>query len=119
MKPLDNVAKFLKRFDHFKNGELRSIDIIDATTMLVTLAGQDEARAFDWVSMKLEFTDVKDARLLENAKLSLLDMENGISIIKNRNTLAFTIGECYNISNLKSATCYIESTYIKYEEDLF
>lgn len=119
MKPLLNIDEFLKRFNHFKDGEFRSIEVISPTTMLITLAGQDEARAFDWVSVRLEFSNVCDAKLLENSKLSLLDMSEGINIVKNDTFLAFGIGECYNLSSVKSSTCYIESKSIKYKEDLF
>ena len=119
MKPLTNIDEFLKRFNNFKDGEFRSIEVISPTTMLVTLAGQDEARAFDWISKKLEFNNVSDARLLENSKLSLVDMSDGVSIINENNKLAFGIGECYNISNIKSSTCHIECSGIKYEEGLF
>ncbi|WP_455757239.1 hypothetical protein [Sulfurimonas sp.] len=119
MKPITNIEEFLKRFDHFKDGEFRSIEVASPTAMLVTLSGQDSARAFDWVSMKLEFNGVSDARLLDTSKLSLVDMSNGISIIKNNNKLAFGIGECYNISNTRNSTCFILCDSLKYEEGLF
>ena len=118
MKPLTNIDEFLKRFNNFRDGELRSIEIISAT-MLVTLAGQDEARSFDWITVKLEFSNVSDARLLDDKKLSLVDMHNGVSIINDENILAFSIGECYNLSSIKNSVCYILSSSIKYEEDLF
>jgi len=119
MKPLTDVDTFLKRFDNFKDGEFRSIEILSPTKMLVTLAGQDEARAFDWISLKLEFNNVTDARVLDNSKLSLVDMSDGISILNENNTLAFGIGECYNASSIKSSSCYIESSSLKFEEGLF
>ena len=119
MKPLDNIQTFLKRFDNFKNGEFRSIEIISPTVIMITLAGQDEARDFDWISMKLEFHGVIDARLLDETKLSLLDMDNGVSIIKEDNSLAFGIGECYNVNSIKNSSCFIESTDIRQEEGTF
>ena len=119
MKPLGDIDSFLKRFNHFKNGEFRSIKIISPSVMIITLAGQDEARAFDWVSVKIEFSGVSNAKLLQETKLSLLDMNDGISIIKDDTSLAFGIGECYNISNIKSSSCFIESSSIKYEEGQF
>ena len=119
MKPLANVDEFLKRFNHFKDGEFRSIEVISPTTMLVTLAGQDEARAYDWQSVKLEFQGITDARLIENTKCALIDMNDGISIIKDNNILAFGIGECYNVSSVKTSSCYIQATYIKYQDNSF
>ena len=119
MKPITNTDEFLKRFDNFKDGEFRTIKVISPTTMLVTFAAQDSARAFDWITVDLEFSGVSDARLLEQTKLSLVDMSEGISIINNNNRFAFAIGECYNISTIKSSTCYIESDTLKYEEGQF
>ena len=119
MKPLSDIQTFLKRFDNFKGGEFRSLEVLSPTVMLLTLAGQDEARGFDWISMKLEFHGVSDARLLDETKLSLLDMNEGISIVKSKNTLAFGIGDCYNISAIKSSSCFIQATNIKQEEGIF
>jgi hypothetical protein len=119
VKPITDVEEFVKRFDNFKDGEIRSMKIISPTTMLVTLAGQDSARAFDWITIDLEFSGVSDARLLEDSKLSLIDMNDGISIINENNKFAFGIGECNNISGIKNATAYIESDNLKYEEGSF
>ncbi len=119
MKPITNIDEFLKRFNNFKDGEFRSIEVSSPTTMLVTLAGQDEARAFDWIALKLEFTNVSDARLLDNSKLLHVDMSEGLSIVSENNTITFGIGQYTNNSNIKNATCYIECEHIKYEEDLF
>ena len=119
MKPLTNVEEFLKRFNNFKDGELRSIEVISPTKMLVTLAGQDEARAFDWVSIKLEFNNVSDARLLDNSKLSFVDMSDGISMINNGNSIIFGIGDCNNEAKMKSSSSYMESQTVKFEEGQF
>jgi len=119
MKPITNIEEFLKRFDNFKDGEFRSIEVISPITMLVTLSAQDNARAFDWVSIKLEFSNISDARLLDAPKLSLVDMNDGISILKDDGKLAFGIGECYNISSIKNSTCFILCDSLKYEEGLF
>ncbi len=119
MKPLTNTKKFLERFNNFKDGEFRSIEVISPTIILITFAGQDSSRDFDWLSVKLEFNSVSDARILENDKLSLIDMSDGISIINKDNIFAFGIGECYNISDIKTSTCHIECLNIKYEEVLF
>ena len=115
MKPLHNVDSFLQRFNHFKGGEFRSLEIVSATQITITLAGQDEARAFDWVSVVLEFHGVVDARLLDDSKISFLNMDDGITLLKE-NHLAFGVGECYNLSTIKSSSCFIVSHEIKYEE---
>lgn len=121
MKPLlaNSLNSFLKRFDSFRSGELRSIEVISSSNIIITLAVQDTARGFDWIGMKFEFNEVEDAKLLEESKLSFVDMSDGISIIHNDNHFAFGIGECHNISSIKSSACYIMSSSLKYQEELF
>ena len=119
MKPLTNVDAFLKRFNNFKGGEVRSIEITSPSIMTITLAGQDESRAFDWISLQLECNGISDAQLLDNSKLAYIDMNEGLSIVKTNNTLAFALGECYNEASVKSASCYIECSNMKYKEGLF
>ena len=119
MKPLTNVDTFLKRFNNFKGGEVRSIEIISPAVIIITLAGQDEARAFDWISLQLECNGVNDAQILDNSKLTHLDMNEGISILNTGTSLAFAVGECYNESSIKSSSCFIECSSMKYKEGLF
>lgn len=118
MKPLHtkDIPEFLKRFSNFEDAEFREIKILSAQQILFTFALQDSARAFDWITITLEFSSVSDARLLEANQLSLLDMSEGASLIKEDNLFAFGVGECYNISTIKNSTCYIISTDLKYEE---
>ena len=119
IKPLDKIDEFLKRFNHFKNGEFRSIEVISPTIMQISLAGQDENRAFDWMSITLEFNSITNAQLLENKKLALLDMNDGISIIKTPDGIAFGLGHCSTLSRIQTASCYIESSTLKYKEGSF
>ncbi|MCW8896282.1 hypothetical protein [Sulfurimonas sp.] len=121
MKPLlkKDLPTFLKRFGNFVDCEFRSIDITSPTTMLVTLAAQDSARGFDWLSIKLEFSGVSDARVLENSKLSLIDTDEGINIIYEDDKYVFGIGNYTNLSSIQNSTCYITSSTLKYEEGAF
>ena len=120
MKPLliKELPRFIQRFNNFKNGEFRSLEVISPTTMKVVLAGQDETRAFDWISLELEFNGVSDARLLDSAKLHLVDMSEGINLIYDRN-FAFAVGEYNNLSNIKDSACYIVCRDLKYKESKF
>ena len=109
----------LARFDNFKDAEFRSCEIISPTDITLTFALQDSARAFDRITISLEFTGISDAQLVDGNKISYIDMSEGISIIKEDESIAFGIGECYNISTIKSSSCYIISNTLKYEEGLF
>ena len=120
MKPLlaKDLVAFMQRFNNFKDGELRSLEVISPTTMKITLAGQDEVRAFDWISLEIELNGVIDARLLDNSKLHLVDMSDGINLIHDE-YIAFGIGTYNNISNIKNSPYYIICSDIKYQEGIF
>lgn len=121
MKPLltKNITAFLQRFDNFRDGEIRSINIISPTQIKVTLAAQDNARSFDWVSLELEFSGLNDAKLIENTKLPFVDMSDGISIMSQDKIIGFGIGEYSSILQIKDSSCYIICTDMKYKEAAF
>lgn len=121
MKPLypQDLASFVERFSSFKDAELRSLEAISPSQMKITLAVQDAARAHDWITISLEFNSVIDAKLLDDNSLRLVNMSDGANIIKDKNLVAFGIGECYNMSTIKSSICFIIAKSIKYEESSF
>ena len=121
MKPLlaKDLPNFVKRFGNFVDAEIRSVEIISPTIMQLLIACQDTARGFDWLTLNLEFSVISDARLLEESKLSLVDMSDGISLINEDSTFAFGIGDYHNLSGIKNATSYIISSSMKYEEGPF
>jgi hypothetical protein len=121
MKPLlqTQLSAFLKRFENFKDADFRSLQIISPTNIKLTLAVQDSARAYDWITITLEFNGVSDARLVEENQLSFLDMSEGVSLLALDNKFAFGISECYNISSIKNSSCYLVAESIKYEEGQF
>jgi hypothetical protein len=107
----------LERFEHFKDAEFRSIEIVSATQIKLIFGIQDKARAYDWITMELDFHGVSDAKLIEDSKLNFIDMSDGVSVIKN-NFEAFAIGE-YNITNIHDSLFYIKADYIKYTQGQF
>lgn len=121
VKPLlkKDLSLFLKRFDGFKDAELRLFEIVSPTIVKITLAVQDSAREFDWITIKLELSEIIDARLLENSKLPHVDMSDGITIIFTQSQVAFGIGNYDNFSNITNSACYIKAASIKYQEDSY
>jgi hypothetical protein len=121
MKPLlqTQVPAFLKRFDNFKDAEFRSLEIISPIHIKIILATQDSARAYDWITISLEFSGVSDAKLLQENQLSFLDMSEGISLLNIENKFAFGITECYNISSVRNSSLYLIAQSIKYQEGQF
>lgn len=121
MRPLqiNEIEPFLKRFDNFKDGEIRCINIITPMQIVISLAAQDEARGYDWINVDLEFNGVEDARVIENDQLRLIDLSEGVSLIIEDNKIAFALNKCYNISSSKNSTCYVISASLKYKEGVF
>ncbi|MCF6309855.1 MAG: hypothetical protein L3J19_05190 [Sulfurimonas sp.] len=121
MKPLpaEDLPTFLKRFGNFVDSEFRHIEIISPTIIKIILAGQDSARGFDWITVGFEFSGIGDARLLDNSKLSHVDMSEGINIIYEDDMYGFGTGNCTSLSSIKSSTLFIVSKNIKYQENIF
>ena len=112
MKPLlfKELPNFVKRFGDFIDGELRSIDVISPTQINLTLACQDVARGYDWLSLEFEFKNISEASLIDNDKLLHVDMSDGISITNTDNNFTFKIN---------NATLKIIASEIKYQEKQF
>ncbi|DAB29992.1 MAG TPA: hypothetical protein CFH84_06445 [Sulfurimonas sp. UBA12504] len=121
MKPLlaNNLKIFLQRFNNFKNAELRSVEVSSPTTISVTFAAQDSARAFNWITITLTFEGVSDAKLIEINKLSFIDMSDGISLVCETNLIAFSIGSYNSIDAIKNANLFVISNSLKYQEGQF
>ncbi|MFK5938838.1 MAG: hypothetical protein QM497_10640 [Sulfurimonas sp.] len=121
MRPLlaKDLPLFMQRFDNFKDGEFRSLEVISPTSMKLIFAVQDRAKEFDWISLELEFEGVSDARLLDTSKLHFLDMSDGVNIISEEKSYAFGIGNYHNITNMKDSISYVISSSLKYKENSF
>ena len=112
MKPLlvKELPNFVKRFGNFIDGELRSINVISPTQINLTLACQDVARGYDWLSLEFEFKDINEASLIDNSKLLHVEMSDGISLTNKDNLFTF---------KTNNATLKIISSEIKYQEKQF
>ncbi|MCK9453674.1 hypothetical protein [Sulfurimonas sp.] len=121
MKPLlkKDIEGFLKRFNSFIDSEFRSIEIISPTALKITLATQDSARGFDWITVNMEFSNISDAQLPKSSKLQHLDMDEGITLISEDNQFGFGVGSYSSFSNITDSVCYIKADSIKYLEGQF
>ena len=111
MRPLlaKELDSFLKRFGNFIDGELREVKLVSPTVINITIAGQDSARGFDWITVAMEFSGVSDATLVDNSQLSHVDMSDGVFIEYDNKF----------ILSVKNATFQIVSESIKYQEGQF
>ena len=114
-----SVNKLRERFSNFVDAEIRSLSILSATEIDLTLALQDKARDFDWITLTLHFSGVVDARLVDEKKLPFIDMSEGATLLQEDGNIAFGIGECYNIEDIKNQTLYIIAKTLKISEHAF
>lgn len=118
MQPLNKSAlkSFMQRFANFEGAMFQSVEIISATQMRVTLDVQDSAKEFDWVRLMLEFSEISDAKLMDDAKLSLIDLSEGITLLHESDSFAITFEHYETIASLKSSNFYIVAKSLKYKQ---
>ncbi len=121
MKPLhvNEIETFHKRFDNASGGEIRKLTILNPTTMILRLSVQDAGRAFDWIDLELEVSAVSDARLIEDSKLSFVDMSEGISILFEDNNVIVCVGNYSSFDAAHNAPLFIRGSALKYQENNF
>lgn len=121
MKPLltNKTSELLTRIDNAIDGELYTVTMNSPLNFTIELSVQDKNRGYDWINIAFEVDGVSDAHLIEDDKLSLIDMSEGISIILEGGTCAVGVGTYNSIESIKSATLYLIGSTIKYEERPF
>ena len=118
MKPLhvSSLKDFLARFENFIGCEIKTITLKSPTVINIRISVQDSGRGFDWIDVNLECSNVSDAKLLEESKLSFLNMQEGINIFFDDKKYVFSYGDYSDIENAKDSPLYIICDSIKFEE---
>ena len=121
MKPLlaNKTTELLTRIDNAIDGELYSVTMNSPLNFTIELSVQDKNRGYDWINIAFEVDGVSDARLIEDEKLSLVDMSEGLSIVFEDDTFAIGIGKYNSVEAIRSAALYLVGSTIKYEERPF
>ncbi len=121
MKPLlaTKTDELLKRIDNAIGGEIRSVVMNSPINFTIELSVQDANRGHDWINIAFEVDGVSDAQLIEDEKLPLVDMSDGISLIFEGGSCALGIGSYRSLEAMKSALLFLKGSSIKYEERLF
>jgi hypothetical protein len=120
MKPLleKEINAFMQRFDNFRDAEFRSLKVVSPSEIRLIFGVQDRARAFDWISLEVEFLEIKDAKLLNFDKVKLVSMDEGATFLKS-DSFAFCIGKYSDTTNMKDSIAYVICDSIKYKEGTF
>jgi len=113
---MEEINTLLQKYNHFKYEQIRSVTNLTESSKLVTLVVLDD-EGEDANTIKIEFSDIKDSRILENGVLSFLDMTSGISILKENDLYGFAIGSGTAMLHVHNAPLYIIASDIKIVED--
>jgi len=121
MKPLSPAKsnELLARIDKAVDGEIRTVTINSPVNMTVELSVQDANRGNDWINIAFEIDGVNDARLVDESKLTFVDMGKGITIVFEEGRCGLAVGEYNTLETLKDSTFYLIGTSVKYEERPF
>lgn len=121
MKPLlaTKTNELLTRIDSAVGGELRSVVMNSPVSFTIELSVQDANRGNDWINIAFEVDGVSNARLIDDEKLSFVDMGDGISLIFENGSCAIAVGKYHSLEAMESAVLYLKGSSIKYEERLF
>ncbi len=121
MNPLltNKTPELLKRIDNAIDGELISLTMNNPQNFTVELSVQDKNRGYDWINIAFEVDGLSDAKLVEDTKLSFVDLSEGITILYKEGLVLFAIGKYGSSESCKDAVLFLEGTTIKYEERPF
>lgn len=113
---MEAINALLKKHNKFKYAQIRSIEQLSDDTRTVTIVVQDDDGEEDLYTVKIEFKDIKNSRILLNEVLGYLDMSSGISIIKENDLYGFALGSGTAMLHVHNAPLYIIASDIKIEE---
>jgi hypothetical protein len=121
VKPLNKQSsqQLLQRILNGTDSELRSITVLDPTTMQLRMSVQDKNRGFDWLDMIFEVSGISNAQLVDDAKLVYVDMTEGISILFDGDRVGLGVGEYVSVDALESSPLFFIGSGIKYAETDF
>ena len=121
MTPLlkNKSPELLTRIDHATDGELISVVMNNPQNFTIELSVQDKNRGYDWINIAFEMGGVIDAKLVDESKLSHVDMSDGVSLVYEDGVALLAVGQYKTVESAKSSILFLEGTTIKYEERPF
>ena len=111
--------ELLTRIDHATGGELVAVTMNNPLNFTIEFSVQDKSRGFDWINIAFEIDGINEARLLDDKSLSMVDMDEGISLVEENGVVGFALGNYSALSALKDAKMFLLGQSIKYEERAF
>ncbi|QOY55344.1 hypothetical protein HUE87_03655 [Candidatus Sulfurimonas marisnigri] len=112
---MEKINTLLEKYNNFKDAQIRSIQPLSDTSKVLTIVVQDDDGE-DLNTVKIEFINISNSRILENSVLPYMDMGFGISLIKEHGLYGFALGSGTAMLHVHNAPLYIVSSDIKIEE---
>lgn len=112
---MDTINTLLKKYDNFRDAQIRSIQRPAEDSAIVTIVVQDDDGE-DTNTINMEFSDIKESRVLVNHVLAFLDMMNGISLMHENGLYGFAVGGGSAMLNIHNSPMFIIASDLKIEE---
>ena len=113
---MEQINEILNKYDHFRYAQIRHIESpADRSKVIITIVVQDD-EGEDQNSVRIEFKNIKESRLLQNSVLPFLDMVRGISIVKEHDLYGFALGNDTAMLHVHNAPLYVIAADVSIEE---
>jgi len=113
---MENISPLLEKYNSFKGDILRKIEKTSETSYILTIAVQDDDGE-DLNNVIIDFTNVKNSKILVNSALPYMDMMSGITLIKENGLYGFSVGRGTAMLHVNNAPLFIVSSDIKVLQD--
>lgn len=112
---MKDVNIILEKYNNFKAAQLRTIKQLPDSSKILSIVIQDDDGE-DINTVNIEFTDIKSSKILVDSVLPMLDMMDGITIIKENNLYGFALGRGTAMLHVHNAPLYIVASNISIQE---
>ena len=112
---MEKVDSILEKYNHFIDAQIYSIVSTKDDARVVTMSIQDDDGE-EVSQVILTFSNIKEARILQNHVLAFMDMGSGITIVKDHGFYGFAIGHGTVMLHVHNAPLYIIASQIEIEE---
>lgn len=112
---MEEINALLEKYDSFKYEQLRSIQQLEDSSKILTIAVMDDDGE-DTNLITITFTDINASKILVDSVLSYMDMGRGITLIRENGLYGFAVDYGTSMLHVRSAPLYIISSEIKIED---
>jgi hypothetical protein len=113
---MEQINTLLEKYNHFRHAQISHIESpADRSKVIITMVVEDDEGEIT-NTVRIEFKNIKESRLLQNSVLPFLDMMSGISIVKEHDLYGFAVGSDTAMLHVHNAPLYVVASDISIEE---